>query len=195
MKRSFQVIVVAALLCGAGLSSAALAGDRYDLDPEHTQAVFHIDHLSYSTVTGSFRRLKGMLSLDEEHPEQSSVEATIEASSIDTGVPSRDEDLRSSEFFDVARYQTITFRSTKMKRRGPRSADVSGELTLLGISKPVMLRTTFNRVAPDPLRGNRVVAGFTATTTIRRSDFGMKAFVPLIGDSVRIEINAEAIRQ
>ncbi|MBP0578446.1 YceI family protein [Labrys sp. LIt4] len=194
MKRSFQV-TVAALLCSAGLSSAASAGDLYDLDPDHTQTVFHIDHLGYSTVTGSFRQLKGVLTLDEAHPEQSLVEATIEASSVDTGIPSRDEDLKSSEFFDITRHQTLTFRTTKVKRRGPRSADLSGELTLLGISKPVTLRTTFNRIAPDPLRNNRVVAGFTATTTIRRSDFGMKAFIPLIGDVVRIDINAEAIRR
>ncbi|MGJ4856540.1 YceI family protein [Labrys sp. La1] len=194
MKRSFHV-TVAALFFSAGLSPLVFAGDLYDLDPEHTQAIFHIDHLGYSTVTGSFRQLKGMLTLDEEHPEQSLVEATIEASSIDTGVPTRDEDLRSSQFFDVARHQTITFRTVKVNRRGPRSADLSGELTLLGISRPVTLRTTFNQIAPDPLRGSRMVAGFTATTSIRRTDYGMKAFIPLIGDVVRIDINVEAIRR
>lgn len=194
MRQFFQASA-AALFFSTCLSSPVLAGDLYDLDPDHTQTIFHIDHLGYSAVTGGFRQLKGVLTLDEVHPEQSLVEATLEASSVDTGVPSRDEDLRSSEFFDVAHHQTITFRTTKVKRRGPRSADLSGELTLLGISKPVTLRTTFNRVAPDPLRGNRMVAGFTATTTIRRSDFGMKAFIPLIGDVVRIDINAEAIRR
>ncbi|MFT4131647.1 YceI family protein [Labrys sp. (in: a-proteobacteria)] len=194
MRQFFQASA-AALFFSTCLSSPVLAGDLYDLDPDHTQTIFHIDHLGYSTVTGSFRQLKGVLTLDEAHPEQSLVEATLEASSVDTGVPARDEDLRSSEFFDVAHHQTITFRTTKVKRRSPRSADLSGELTLLGISKPVTLRTTFNRVAPDPLRGNRMVAGFTATTTIRRSDFGMKAFIPLIGDVVRIDINAEAIRR
>ena len=194
MKRSFRMTVAALLFSAVPLPSA-LAGDLYDLDPEHTQTIFHIDHLGYSTVTGSFHQVKGVLTLDEEHPEQSLVEATIEASSIDTGVPTRDEDLRSSQFFDVARHQTITFRTKKVRRRGPRGADLSGELTLLGITRLVTLRTTFNRVAPDPLRGNRMVAGFTASATIRRSDFGMKAFVPLIGDIVRIDINAEAIRR
>ena len=194
MRQFFQASA-AALFFSTFLSSPVLAGDLYDLDPEHTQTIFHIDHLGYSTVSGSFRQLKGVLTLDEVHPEQSLVEVAIEASSVDTGVAARDGDLRSSEFFDVARHQTITFRTTKVKRRGPRSADLSGDLTLLGISRPVTLRTTFNRVAPDPLRGNRMVAGFTATTTIRRSDFGMKAFIPLIGDVVRIDINAEAIRR
>ncbi|MGN8113395.1 YceI family protein [Labrys sp. 22185] len=194
MRQFFQASA-AALFFSTCLLSPVLAGDLYDLDPDHTQTIFHIDHLGYSTVTGGFRQLKGVLTLDEAHPEQSLVEATLEASSVDTGVPARDEDLRSSEFFDVAHHQTITFRTTKVKRRGPRSADLIGELTLLGISKPVMLRTTLNRVAPDPLRGNRMVAGFTATTTIRRTDFGMKAFIPLIGDVVRIDINAEAIRR
>lgn len=194
MKQSLRVSV-AALLFGSAFSPVVLAGELYDLDPDHTQAIFHIDHLGYSTVTGSFRRLKGVLTLDEAKPGQSRVEATIEASSVDTGVPARDEDLRSSQFLDVARHQAISFRSMNVKRRGPRSADLSGELTLLGVSRPVTLRTTFNRVGPDPLRGNRVVAGFSATTTIRRSDFGMKAFIPLIGDVVRIDINAEAIRR
>lgn len=194
MRQFFQASA-AALFFSSCLSFPVLAGDLYDLDPDHTQTIFHIDHLGYSTVSGSFRQLKGVLTLDEVHPEQSLVEVAIEASSVDTGVAARDGDLRSSEFFDVAHHQTITFRTTKVKRRGPRSADLSGNLTLLGISRPVTLRTTFNRVAPDPLRGNRMVAGFTATTAIRRSDFGMKAFIPLIGDVVRIDINAEAIRR
>lgn len=192
MKHSIRTMMLAGVLLSP---VPALAADLYTLDPDHTQTIFTIDHLGYSLVTGNFHDLKGTLTLDDKKPEASAVEVTIGTASVDTGVASRDNDLRSSGFFDVAKFPAMTFKSMKVKRRGTRTADVTGDLTLLGVTKPVTLKVTFNRMAPDFLRGNKVVAGFTATTTLKRSEFGMKEFVPLIGDEVHIAISAEGIRE
>jgi polyisoprenoid-binding protein YceI len=173
----------------------ATAADIYSLDPDHTQVVFTIDHLGYSRVTGTFHDLKGTISLDEKQPELSSVQVTIGTASVDTFSQARDEDLRSADYFDATKFPAMTFKSTKVRKRGLRGADVVGNLTLLGVARPVTLKVTFNRQAPDFLRGNKMVAGFTASATIKRSDFGMRAFLPLIGDEVDIAINAEGVRQ
>jgi polyisoprenoid-binding protein YceI len=176
-------------------SVPASAADLYTLDPDHTQTIFTINHLGYSIVTGNFHDIKGTLRLDERKPEASSVEVTIGTANVDTGVVARDDDLRSAEFFNVAKFPAMNFKSTRVKKKGAQSADVTGHLTLLGVTKPVTLKVTFNRMAPDFLRANKTVAGFTATTTIRRSDFGMTTFLPLIGDEVHVAISAEGIRE
>jgi len=195
MKLVTSSLAAAALMAGSVPLSSATAADLYQLDPEHTQIIFTIDHLGYSRITGTFHDIKGTLTLDEKQPEKSSVEVTIGAASIDTGSATRDEDLRSADYFDVAKFPALTFRSTRTRRRSSSSADVVGDLSLLGISRPVTLRVALNRIAPDFLRGNETVAGFTASASLRRSDYGMKAFLPMIGDKVDITINAEAIRQ
>jgi polyisoprenoid-binding protein YceI len=195
MRHRISILAAAALLAGPVPSTSASAADLYTLDPDHTQTIFTIDHLGYSRVTGTFHDIKGTLSLDEKKPGTSRVEVTIGTASVDTGVTARDEDLRSGEYFDVAKYPSMTFRSTKVRQRSARTADVTGDLTLLGVTRPVVLKVAFNKKAPDFLRANKVVAGFTASTTIKRSDFGMKTFLPLIGDEVRIAINAEGIKQ
>lgn len=195
MKHCISTLTAAAFLAGSAPLPSATAADLYRLDPDHTQTIFTIDHLGYSHITGTFHDIKGTLTLDEKKPETSSVEVTICTGSVDTGSAPRDEDLRSADYFDVAKFPAMMFRSTAVRKRGARTADVTGDLTLLGVTKPVVLKVTFNRMAPDFLRGNSVVAGFTASTRIKRSDFGMKAFLPLIGDQVDIAINAEGIRQ
>jgi polyisoprenoid-binding protein YceI len=165
------------------------------VDPMHTQTIFTISHLGYSTVTGSFHDIKGQVSLDEQRPSDSSVDVTIQTASIDTDVPARDKDLQSAGFFNVDKFPTMTFKSTSVKKTGGKTADVMGDLTLLGVSRPVTLKVTFNREAPNQMRNNAMVAGFTATTAIRRSNFGMKAYLPYIGDDVHIVINFEGIKQ
>ena len=175
-------------------ASAAHAADTFNADPAHTQVVFGIDHLSYSTVTGDFHSVNATLLLNEQHPVDSRVNVSIRTASVDTGVPARDDVLRSDKFFDVAKFPTMDFRSQRIVKTGAKTADVHGELTMLGVSRPEVLKVTFNRMGPDQMRGNAEVAGFTATTTINRSDFAMKAFLPYVGDKVTVTINFEGVK-
>lgn len=174
--------------------AAASAADTYSLDPAHTQTVFQVNHLGYSTLTGNFHDLKGTLVLDEARPEASRVSVTIGTASVDTGFAARDRHLRSDAFFNVAKFPTMTFRSTNVRKTGEKTADVGGELTLLGVTRPVVMAVTFNRKAPDQLRNNATAIGFTGSTTIKRSDFGMKSFVPYIGDDVTVTVNFEGTK-
>ena len=190
MSRSLAILAPLLLL----LAPAAHAADTFNVDPQHTQAIFAINHLGYSTVTGSFHDIKGSVTLDMEHPAASRVDVTIGTASVDTDVPARDDVLRSNQFFDVANHPSMTFHGTRIVTTSAKTADVYGNLSILGVSRPVVLKTTFNRAAPDQMRGNSTVAGFTATTTIKRSDFGMKAFLPYIGDEVTVTLNFEGIK-
>lgn len=177
------------------LPISAHAADTYSLDPAHTQTIFNINHLGYSTMTGGFHDLKGTLVLDQARPENSKVDVAIPTASVDTGLAARDADLRGANFFNAAQYPNMEFRSTRVRRLTDKTAEVAGELTLLGVTKPVVMKVAFNRMAPDQLRGNATVAGFTGTTMIKRSDFGMKAYLPYIGDDVTITVNFEGTKQ
>ena len=195
MNLSFKSLLAGAI-CAAAMSPVlSYAAETFAVDPAHTQTVFTIDHLGYSKVTGDFHDIKGEVLLDEQKPNDSSVDVTIGTSSIDTGLAARDDVLRSPAFFSVDKFPSISFKSTKVRKTGNKTADVLGDLTLLGVTKPVTLKVTFNRVAPDQMRGNATVAGFTATGAIKRSDFGMKTYLPYIGDDVNLTLNFEGIKQ
>lgn len=194
MKR-FSKALVAASLLSVAQPVAAFAADTYALDPAHTQTIFTINHLGFSTITGAVHDLKGTLLLDTAKPENSTVEVTMAADSVDTGFAARDKDLQGPMFFNAAQFPTMTFKSTRIKKTGAKTADIQGDFTLLGVTKPLTLKTTFNRMAQDTTGTNVYKAGFTATTTIKRSEFGMKAYVPYVGDDVNVTINFEGIKQ
>lgn len=194
MTRSSKMLFAAGLIAAAPIASVS-AADIYALDPAHTQTVFTIDHLGFSTITGTVRDLKGTLLLDPEKPENSTVKVTLAAGSVDTGFAARDEALHGPMFFNVGQFPAMTFTSTRIARTGDKTADIQGDLTLLGITRPLVLKTTFNRMARDTTGTDVFKAGFTATATIKRSDFGMKAYVPYVGDDVRVTINFEGIKQ
>ena len=194
MTLSPKALFAAALISAAPFASA-FAADTYALDPAHTQAIFTIDHLGFSTITGSVHDLKGTLLLDTVKPENSTVAVTMGADSVDTGFAARDKALQGPMFFNVAQFPTMTFKSTHIKMTSTKTGDIQGDFTLLGITKSLVLKTTFNRRAQDTTGTNVYKAGFTATTTIRRSDFGMKAYVPYVGDDVHVTINFEGIKQ
>ncbi|MBE1160894.1 YceI family protein [Dyella acidiphila] len=187
--------ICAAVLISLAPLSPASAADTYVLDRAHTQVIFTINHLGFSTITGSVRDLKGTLLLDTTKPESSEVTVTMGADSIDTGFAARDKDLQNQMFFNVAKFPTMTFKSTHVTMTSSKTADIQGELTLLGVTKPLTLKTTFNRMAEDTIGTKVYKAGFTATTTLKRSDFGMKAYVPYVGDDVHVTINFEGIKQ
>lgn len=188
-------LVVLAAALAAGLPAAA--AERYVVDGDHSDVVFLVDHLGYSKTIGRMNEVEGMILFDEEAVENSSVEITIDAASVDTNHKARDEDLRSANFFNVAEYPKITFKSTAVEKTGEATGRITGDLTLLGVARLVTLEVTFNRKAPHPVPSydGVMTAGFSARARIRRSDFGMDAFLPAVGDEVELLIEVEAFRQ
>ncbi|WP_242346344.1 YceI family protein [Anaeromyxobacter terrae] len=170
----------------------------WNVDPSHTQTNFTVRHLAISNVRGEFRSTKGVLKLDEKDPAKSSVEATIDAGTINTREDQRDAHLRSPDFLDVATYPTITFRSTKVEKAG-KGYRVRGELTLHGVTRPVVLEVSdLTPAMKDPMGMDR--RGVRAATKISRKDFGLEwnkmvEATPVVGDEIRIEIDAEMVKQ
>lgn len=185
MRRFF---LLAALLV-AGLAQAAPT--RYDLDPRHTQVRFGWTHFGFSHMSGRFDEARAQFQFDPADPAKSSITVEIPVASIDTGVPALDEHLRSADFFDAARYPTATFRSTRVESVGPKALRVTGDLTLHGVTRPLVLDVTINQVGPYPM-GGRASAGFDASATLRRSDWGIAAFVPNVSDEITLSISTEA---
>jgi polyisoprenoid-binding protein YceI len=188
----------AALVLAAGAATAGAQVSDWKLDSNHSDADFSVQHMAISTVHGSFRGISGVIHLDPANPGKSGVEASIDVSTVDTGVAARDTHLKSPDFFDVAKFPTMTFKSTSVSAGGG-GYEVSGDLTLHGVTKPVVLHL-------DPLgkpqadqKGN-LHRGFTATTTINRRDFGLNwggnlaSGDPMVGDTVRIELDIEAVK-
>ena len=175
------------------------ATSTWTVDPTHSIAEFAVKHLVITTVKGRFRDLEGTLQIDEERPENSSVEATIDVASIDTNVADRDAHLRSDDFFNAEKFPKITFRSTGVERVDDANYKVHGDLTIRDVTRPVVLDTEFEGEINDPW-GNRR-AGLTATTQISRKEFGVKwnqlieAGGAAVGDNVKITLHIEAVRQ
>jgi polyisoprenoid-binding protein YceI len=181
---------LAALLLAAG--SATAAPVRYDLDPNHTRIDFSWTHFGFSHPMGRFDRFEGDFRFDPADPTQSSVTVTIPVDSIDTGVAKLDTHLKTDEFFDVARYPTATFKSTRVERSGEHGLKVTGDLTLHGVTKPLVLDVVINKVGQHPMAG-RAAAGFDASATIKRSDFGISNYVPNVSDEITLSISTEAM--
>lgn len=185
MRRS---VLLAALLA-VGVAQAAPT--RYDLDPKHTQVRFGWTHLGFSHQVGRFDTFDAQFQFDPADPTKSTLSVTIPIAGIDTGVAALDEHLRSPDFFDASKFPTATFKSTKVEAAGPKALKVSGDLTLHGVTKPVVLDVTINQVGPYPM-GGRPAAGFDATATLKRSDFGIDRFVPNVSDEIALSITTEA---
>ncbi len=176
------------------LAAPAMAQSEWTIDRSHTHVMFSVSHLGFSNTHGEFDGFEGTFMLDPEDPTTASISLTIDAGSVDTNWPARDEHLVSPDFFDVQTYPTITFESTGVEQTGADTAEVTGDLTILGVTHPVVLDVVLNGVAPNPFNPAVTVAGFTATTSISRSDFGMVFGVPAIGDEVIIRLEMEATR-
>lgn len=171
--------------------SVSLAADNYTIDPSHTYPHFRISHLGFSTLQGRFNTTKGKLTIDRKN-NTGSVEIVIDASSIDTAHKKRDDHLRSNDFLNVAEFPEITFKSTKVTLKGDK-ADVEGNLTIMGVSKPVKLMVSRISCGKHPFN-KKDVCGFDATANIKRSDFGVKYGLPAIGDEMELIIEAEAVK-
>jgi|HubBroStandDraft_6_1064221.scaffolds.fasta_scaffold373710_2 polyisoprenoid-binding protein YceI len=190
MKKLLTLTFLSALL----IVPAAFAADTYAFDPSHSTIGFQIRHL-FSNVTGKFDSFSGAIQFDEANPEQSSVEVTIKTASIDTGVKMRDDDLRSSNFFDAEKNPAITFKSKSVKSTGNNTFDVTGDLTMHGVTKEVVLKVELIGKGAGP-KGS-VLSGWDATTALKRSDFGLAwskviEGTQVVGDDVKIELHIEA---
>ena len=168
--------------------------EYYKFDKAHTQILFFIDHLGFSKSQGEFHEYEGAFTFNRADPEKSSVEITINTDSIDMDDEKWNEHMKNEDFFDVAKFPTMTFKSTEIKKTSDKTANVTGDLTILEITKPVTLNVTFNKAGVHTFN-QKYVAGFSATTQIKRSDFGMNYGLPLIGDEVDIRLEVEGFRQ
>ena len=175
----------------------APAPGTWEIDPAHSELSFVARYLMVTKVRGGFTEFSGTLHIAEA-PEESWVEVTIKAASIDTGTPDRDKHLRSADFLDVERFPELRFRSTKVELTGGTGLKVSGDLTIRDVTKPVVLDAEFQGIAKDPWGGTR--AAFSATTEIDREEFGASWNVALetggwlVSKKVRLELEAQAIR-
>ena len=174
----------------------------WDIDPNHTTIEFAVKHMMFTTVRGRFTKFSGTVRVDERNPNLSGVDVDIEATSIDTGVADRDTHLRSADFLDVEKHPRITFRSTSVEGAHAKDGDhfrIIGDLEIRGQALPVTLEATFEGLGKDPWGKQR--AGFAARTEIDRHDWGLRwnqaleAGGVLVGQKVKIEIEAQAIKQ
>jgi polyisoprenoid-binding protein YceI len=191
MKLSLKPAVAALVLAAPSFAFAA----DYEIDPAHSRAQFSVKHLMVSNVRGAFSKVSGKVNLDEKDITRSSVDVTIDATTVNTNEPKRDEHLRSPDFLDTAKYPTITFKSTKVEKNGE-NLKVSGNLTIHGVTRPVVLDVEgFTSELKDPW-GN-MTRGGTATTKINRKDFGLgwnkllETGGVAVGEEVAITIDAE----
>jgi polyisoprenoid-binding protein YceI len=188
MKSRMNFTTAAIFLSAASLS--AHAADTYTLDPNHTFPRFEISHFGFSTFQGRFDKTSGSITLDVA-AKKGSADVTVDVASISTGVAKLDEHLMKPEFFDVAKYPTITFKSNDFKFTGDKLTAVAGDLTIHGVTKPVTLVVTSFVCKDHPMK-KTPVCGADANVKIKRSDFGMSTYVPAIGDEVTLRVEAEA---
>ena len=189
------------LLLGLLLPFGVLAApETYNLDPAHTIPNFSIQHLGMSTVYGHFERATGKVTIDRA-AKTGSIDVKIPTATISTGdakrtdgTRSRDEHLRTTDFFNVAEYPDMTFKSTKMNFAGDKVQSIDGTLTLMGVSKPVTLTATSFNCGANPM-SKKEMCGADLTTTIKRSDFGMKYAIPAISDEVKLLIAVEGYKE
>jgi len=181
------------LIALAFAASAAAQTGTWKIDPNHSSAQFSVRHLGVSTVRGAFTKVNGSASYDASDSSKNSLEATIEADSIDTRVQMRDNDLRSANFLDVQKYPTITFHSKQAKAAGDGKMQITGDLTIHGVTKEVVLDVD-GPSAPikDPWGNQRI--GASASTKINRKDFGVNGAPGVVGDEISITIDAELIQ-
>ena len=176
----------------AGTASAAWASpEKYDLDPSHSQVVFSYNHLGYSTTYGMFSGFEGDIVFDQQNPGNSSVSVSIPVKSMLTGWEGRFGHFMSDDFFGAKDGDMVTFTSTGIEVTGDKTAVITGDLSMNGVTKPVQLNTTLNQVGTHPTAG-KPWAGFDATTSVLRSDFGLGMFAPYVSDEVKIHISIEA---
>ena len=188
--RRLTMFPTVALLLSASVFAQV---QSWKIDPNHTAAQFSVRHMGISTVRGAFTKVSGSAEYDPSNPAKTSIEATVEATSVDTRVGMRDNDLRSDHFFEVAKYPTITFKSKSVQTAGEGKLKVVGDLTIHGVTKEVTMDVDGpSKPITDP-RGNTHI-GASASTKVKRTDFHVGSDNPVVGDDISITIDVELIQ-
>lgn len=188
MKAPNRILALAALALGL-VGSASAAVESYQIDPVHSSVAFSIRHF-FTPVPGLFTKFEGTIAVDRDDLEKSTVEATIDVASISTRNDRRDGDLRSDHFFSAEKFPAITFKSTAWKKTGDDTFDVTGDLTIKGITKSVVLKVKSLGFGPG-MRPGSLLCGWQATTTLHRSDFGIDTMAKVLGEDVEVTIGIE----
>lgn len=182
-----------ALAAALATATVPLQATTYTLEPDYTQGVFRWNHLGFSSPAAQFAQGQGALEFDPANPTKASVQVTIPLSTLSTGVPGLDDDFRSTDFFDIAKYPSATFTSTRVEKgAGAQQLKVTGNLSLHGVVKPVVLNVRVVKIGTNPRTGVPTV-GFDGTTTLKRSDFGLGRYVPQVGDDIEMHIICQAV--
>lgn len=172
------------------IAAPAFAADTLKFEPDHTYALFRYSHFGMSQPSGKIMGATGTLVLDSDDPTKDVVDIALDMNSLVTGLPDFDAQLKGKDYFDVAQFPTATFKSTKVEMTGDTTANVTGDLTIHGVTKSVVLTVTFTKKAFNPAIF-KTGYGFTATAKIGRGDFGVSKYEPFIGDDIQLEIGAE----
>ena len=197
MRKLSAILLAAAALAGAPAAlhaqanpaPAAVQAGAYKVEPTHTRVQFAVSHMGFSEWYGDFTGVTGTLNLDPKAPAAATLAVTIPTASVSTTNTVLDGELKDPNWFDAAQFPTITFTSTKVVTTSPRTANITGNLTFHGVTKPVTLKATFLASGTNPLSKGYTI-GFNATAALKRSDFGVKTYLPLIGDDVTLRISA-----
>jgi polyisoprenoid-binding protein YceI len=183
----FGLFAIALLLTTGAVVAAPVS---YTLDPGHTQVVASWSHFGFSHPAARFHDVVSDFQFDAADPTKSSIVVTIPIDSVDSGVPKLDEHLKGPDFFDAKRFPAATFKSERVERSGENGLKVSGQFTLHGVTRPLVLDVTINKIGEHPMGGP--AAGFDAKATIKRSDFGITKYVPNVSDEIAIAITTES---
>ena len=186
-----RLLLTAALLTAFAAPLAA-APVTYKIDPNHTDVTAQWSHFGFSNPIAHFGDVDGAITYDPDNVGQSSVEVTLPLSGLEAHVPAFNDHLRSDDFFDAANHPHVTFKSTRVEAAGEGKLRVIGDLTIRGVTKEVVLDTTINKVGEQPM-AKRAAVGFDATTTVKRTDFGLGQYAPNVSDEVQIRITTEAV--
>lgn len=201
MNRPFSLAAAAAALTGA-VATAVVAQDGmtknpaevkagdYVLDASHGKITWAVNHLGFSTYVGQFHGTEAKLKLDPKNLGASSLEASVDMNTAGTLSEALDKHLKGPDFFDAAKFPKATFKSTGIKQTGERTADITGDLTLKGVTKPIVIKATFNQAGPFPMMRIYTV-GFDGEATIKRSEFGVSYGLPMVGDEVKLKFEGE----
>lgn len=186
----FSRCLALAAVFTAAAAVPALAADTYNFDSGHTEIRASWSHFGISRMSAVFTDFSGQLSIDTTAPETAQINVTIKPASVYSRVAKFDEHLKSPDFFDTAKFGEITFKSTKVEKTGDKTAKVTGDLTMKGITKPVVLDVTLNFNGAHPVNKKQTL-GFGATTTVKRTEFDLGKYAPAVSDDVTIEIQTE----
>ena len=193
--KNLAALGLATMLALPTLTTGALAADTYTIDKDHAWVQFALPHAGWSNARGQFRAVSGDISFDKDDVTKSSVSVVIEATSVDTNLQARDDHLRSPDFFNVEEFPTLEFKSTGIEKTGERTAHVTGDLTIAGVTKSVVLDAVWGAEFQLPWDKSTTKTGFSATTSINGLDFGINKMADFgLGPVVQIFIDIEAIK-